>query len=176
MGADYSLLAPLGRRTRGGTPLWSLLLQMAICLAMVWSVGTQQGRDLLNEIFEFVGVARMATEDDWGRGGFEPLLKITAPIFWLFFLMTGLAMFVLRLNDPGVERPFRTPLFPLVPLLFCAMCGFGLHSGINYAGQLGLVGAGLVLLGIPFYVFSRRSNVAAGQAGSAVPAVLPRDR
>jgi basic amino acid/polyamine antiporter, APA family len=178
MGADYSLFAPLGRRTRGGTPLWSLLLQMLICLAMIWSVGTEMGRDALNEVFEFVGVPRVAASD-WGRGssgGFETLLKISAPIFWLFFLMTGLAMFVLRLNDPGAERPFRTPLFPLVPLLFCAMCAFGLHSGINYARQFGLVGGGLVLLGIPFYVFSRRSNVAAGQVPSPPPPPAPDDK
>jgi amino acid transporter len=168
MGSDYSLFAPLGRWSRGGTPLWSLLLQMLVCLAMVWSVGTPAGRDAINEVLSWIGVAPVVGERGWGRGGFEPLLKITAPVFWLFFLMTGLALFVLRLNDQNIERPFRVPLFPFVPLLFCAMCGYMLHSGINYAGQLGLVGGGLVLLGIPLYVFSRRSNVAAGAAPPAV--------
>jgi amino acid transporter len=174
MGADYSLFAPLARWSRGGTPLWSLLLQMVICLAMIWSVGTPSGRQALNEAFAWIGVAPVGARD-WGRGGFEPLLKITAPIFWLFFLMTGLALFVLRLNDRGIERPFRTPLFPIVPLLFCVMCGYMLHSGINYAGQLGLVGGGLVLLGIPLYVFSRRHNVAAGATTSAPPDFTQRD-
>jgi amino acid transporter len=168
MGADYSLFAPLARRTRGGASPWALGLQLLVCLAMIWSVGTSAGRDALNEFFAWLGIATVRP-GDWGRGGFEPLLKITAPIFWLFFLLTGLALFVLRLNDRHLERPFRVPLYPLTPLLFCATCAYMLHSGVNYAGQLGLVGGGLVLLGIPLYVFSRRSNVAAGAA-----TVLPR--
>ena len=161
MGADYSLFAPLARRTRGGASPWALGLQLLVCLAMIWGVGTSAGRDALNEFFAWLGIARVKP-GDWGLGGFDPLLKITAPIFWLFFLLTGLALFVLRINDRHLERPFRVPLFPLTPLLFCATCAYMLHSGVNYAGQLGLVGGGLVLLGIPLYVFSRRSNVAAG--------------
>jgi amino acid transporter len=155
LGADYSLFAPLGRWSRGlGTPLWSLLLQMLITLGMLVLVATTQGREALNWGLTSLGFREVTL---WFEGGFFPLLQCSAPIFWLFFLLAGLSLFVLRINEPGVERPFRVPLFPLVPLLFCATCGYMLYSGIQFAGQLGLVGAGLVLLGIPFYIFSRRS-------------------
>jgi amino acid transporter len=168
LGADYSLLAPLGRWNRAlGTPFWSLLLSLLITLAMIIAFGTKQGREGLNNLFEEIGVGRVGF---YAPGGFLPLLQCQAPIFWLFFLLSGLALFVLRLNEPQVPRPFRVPLYPVVPLLFCATCAAMLYSGLNFARQLALVGAALVLLGIPLYVFSRRSNVAAGPP----PAVLPR--
>ncbi|MCC6417892.1 MAG: amino acid permease [Gemmataceae bacterium] len=159
LGSDYSLFAPLGRWSRGlGTPIWSLLLQMLITLSMLVMVGTPQGRGYINEGLSWLGFEEVTR---WYAGGFFPLLQCSAPIFWLFFLMAGLSLFVLRINEPNVERPFRVPLFPIVPLLFCATCGYMLYSGIRFAGQLGIVGAGLVLVGIPFYIFSRRRNLAA---------------
>lgn len=161
LGSDYSLLAPLGRWNRNrGIPFWSLLVSLLITLAMVITFGTRQGREALDTVFEAIGVGK---GEFYAPGGFLPLLKASAPVFWLFFLLTGLSLFVLRINEPQVERPFRVPLYPVVPLLFCATCGAMLYSStVLFAKQFALVGAGLVLLGIPFYIFSRRSNTAAG--------------
>jgi amino acid transporter len=162
LGKDYSLFAPLGAWNKTlGTPVWSLLLQMLIALAMVGGVGTEEGQEYLNQVVEFVlgspphGAPRHLNWE--GEGGFNSLLRCTAPIFWIFFLMTGLAMFILRLNDPNIARPFHVPFFPVIPVIFCATCAYMIYSGINYAGKFGLVGLVLVALGLPFYVFSRRS-------------------
>jgi amino acid transporter len=172
MGADYSLFAKLGRWNRGlGTPLWSLLLQMVVTVTIVILFGTPQGRKGLNEVFKAIGVGEVGF---YAPGGFLPLLQASAPVFWLFFLLAGLSLFVLRINDPHIERPFRVPLYPVIPLLFCISCGAMLYSSILFAGSLGLVGAALVLLGLPFYVFSRRSNTAAGQV-EPNPQELPVD-
>jgi basic amino acid/polyamine antiporter, APA family len=54
-----------------------------------------------------------------------------------------------------VERPFRTPLYPLCPLLFSATCGYMLYGGIRYAGSLGWVGLALLAAGLPVYWVSR---------------------
>lgn len=127
---------------------------MVIALLMILSVGTKFGQEMLNEGLYYLGQQRVS----WaGQGGFYLLLRCTAPIFWLFFLMTGLPLFQLRLRDRDVPRPFPVPLFPLLPLIFVATCGYLLYSGINYAGGLGFVGVVLVLAGLPFYVFSRRT-------------------
>jgi amino acid transporter len=158
MGSDYSLFHPLSLRSGAtGSPVCSLLLQMVISLLMVLSVGTEEGQHLLNEALQWLG----QTPVNWaGKDGFSTLLQCTAPIFWIFFLLTAFAVLILRINEPEVPRPFRVPLYPLLPLIFCLYCGYMVYSGINYAGSLGLVGAVLVLLGFPFYVFSRRSAAA----------------
>lgn len=178
LGSDYSLFAPLGKWSRVlGTPVWSLLVQMLITVGIMVLVGTQQGKNLLNQGLDWLGQAPVAV---WGSNGFLPLLAISAPIFWIFFLLTGLSLFVLRINDPHIERPFRVPLYPLVPLLFCATCGYLLYSGIGFANLFGVaaIGAGLMLLGVPFYIFSRRRDAAPPEpaAQPPAPALAPRGR
>lgn len=156
MGSDYSLFAPLSVRSSvTGSPIISLLVQMVISLLMVLSVGTELGQWLLNEGLTWLGQSPV----NWaGKSGFGTLLQCTAPIFWIFFLLTAFAVFILRINDPDVPRPFRVPLYPLLPLIFCLYCGYMVYSGVNYAGSLGLVGTALVFAGLPLYVFSRRSS------------------
>jgi APA family basic amino acid/polyamine antiporter len=44
------------------------------------------------------------------------------------FAMVCLTVLYLRFAEPALKRPFRTPLFPLVPLLGAAMCLFLLMS------------------------------------------------
>jgi amino acid transporter len=155
LGQDYGLFAVLAPGPGGRSPVASLIVQLLFTLLMVLTVGTTQGREFLGEALKYVG--QELREQDWvGPGGFLPILKMTAPIFWLFFLMTGLAVFWLRINEP-IDRPFPAPLYPITPLIFCAMCAYMLYSGINFAGNLGWVGAILVLAGMPLYVFSRRT-------------------
>jgi len=65
-------------------------------------------------------------------------------VFWLFFLLTGLALFALRLREPDITRPFKVPWYPFTPLLFCISCGYMLWASLVYTG-IGAT-AGLVLL------------------------------
>jgi amino acid transporter len=95
------------------------------------------------------------------NGGFETLLACTAPIFWLFFLATGVSLFVLRERDRDRDRPFKVPLYPELPLVFCLSCGYMLYSSIDYAltrgwkGGLVLLGVLPLLIGFPLYRLSR---------------------
>ena len=61
------------------------------------------------------------------------MVEFTAPVFWFFFMLSGIALLVLRRRDPGRARPFRVPLYPVLPLLFIATCAYLLYSSITYA-------------------------------------------
>ena len=55
---------------------------------------------------------------------------------WLFvpiFMLSGIAVFVLRMKDPTTARPFRVPLYPVLPLIFVLTCAYLLYSSITYA-------------------------------------------
>jgi amino acid transporter len=93
-------------------------------------------------------------------GGFDTLVAGTAPVFWAFFLLTGISVFVLRNKDRGIQRPFTAPLYPVVPLIFCLMCGYMLYSSIDYAGWLSLLGIVPLAIGVPLYFLSRQTNPA----------------
>ena len=69
------------------------------------------------------------------RNSFAMMVEYTAPVFWFFLLLVGISVFVLRRRDAHRERPFRVPLYPLTPLVFCAVCIYMLHSSLVYTGR-----------------------------------------
>jgi amino acid transporter len=92
------------------------------------------------------------------RRGFETMVEYTAPVFWTFILLTGIALFVLRRREPGRPRPFRVPFYPLTPLVFCATCAYLLYSSLAYTGFGALLGVAVVAVGaVVLLVSSRRS-------------------
>ncbi len=168
VGADHRAFALLGTWSANSTaPVRSLLVQGAITVAMILSLGTESGRQYIDWQLSRIGAA--AVPWDRYRGGFETLYAASAPIFWLFFLSTAVAYFRLRVVDRDLERPFTAPLFPLCPLLFIGMCVFGLYSATTYAAPLLPLIVGPFLLGVPLYFLSRRAD--AGR-----PADIPADR
>ncbi len=124
LGQDFHLLGFLGRwRERENTPTNALLLQGAIASVLV----------LLGTLT---------------RKGFATMVDYTAPVFWSFFLLAGLSLFVLRVREPEVARPFRVPLYPFTPLFFCATCVYMLRSSIAYTGIGALVGLAVLSAGV----------------------------
>jgi basic amino acid/polyamine antiporter, APA family len=79
------------------------------------------------------------------KDGFSTMVEFTAPVFWFFFMLSGIALLVLRGCDPERARPFRVPLYPVLPLLFVATCAYLLYSSITYAQSKN---AGYVALGV----------------------------
>jgi basic amino acid/polyamine antiporter, APA family len=67
------------------------------------------------------------------KDGFAAMVEFTAPVFWLFFMLSGVALFILRRRDPAAPRPFRVPLYPVLPLLFVLSCAYVLYSSIMHA-------------------------------------------
>jgi basic amino acid/polyamine antiporter, APA family len=133
-GADHSLFAPLARWSkRWGTPVIALVVQLVVC------AGT---------------IAVMA---GWVREAetFNRLITGTAPCFWLFFLATGVAFFVLRAKDPGIERPFSAPAYPLTPLIYCGFCGLMVVGSVLGSPIDAGAWLGVLLLGVPLYWLSR---------------------
>ena len=89
------------------------------------------------------------------KDGFSAMVEFTAPVFWFFFLLTGLALFVLRFREPTIARPFKVPLYPILPIVFIATCGYLFYSSVTYAQSKQAVSialyvmlAGLILWGL----------------------------
>ena len=155
MGDDHAAFASLGRwHARLGVPARALIAQAAVSLAWIAAVGTRAGRASLDALTAALALPPLP----WQRfdGGFDLLVASTAPIFWLFFLATGIAVLVLRVREPHAPRPFRVPGYPLTPLAFCASCAFMIEASLRYAGALALAGLIPLALGLPVYWLSRR--------------------
>jgi amino acid transporter len=157
LGADHRLFALLGRwHPTLKTPLWALAVQSGVTLAMIVLVGTDVGHRAIDTALSFVYLNQIPWKNY--RDNFETIVSGTAPVFWAFFLLSGLSLFALRQRDPDIERPFRVPLYPLLPLVFCCTCGYMLYSAIDFAKSIALIGAVPLAVGLPLYALSRRTT------------------
>jgi basic amino acid/polyamine antiporter, APA family len=84
----------------------------------------------------------------WTGGGFRAMVEFTAPVFWLFFLLTGIALFILRRRASAVPAPYRVPLYPVLPALFCATCAYMLWSSLSYVYSQSLGGFNAAWIGV----------------------------
>jgi APA family basic amino acid/polyamine antiporter len=94
----------------------------------------------------------------WGT--FEDLITYTVSVEWIFFTFAAAGIFIFRKRMKDVERPYKTWGYPVTPLIFIAIISwFVINMFINKPLHTGL-GLGLVLLGIPVYIFFKRKNSA----------------
>jgi len=109
LGRDWPLLAFIGQwhGTRH-VPVVAFVVQGAIALGLV-AFGALQ------------------------KDGFSAMVEFTAPVFWFFFMLTGVGLFILRFREPHVARPFKVPLYPILPLVFVVTCGYLFYSSVTYA-------------------------------------------
>lgn len=84
----------------------------------------------------------------WTKQGFKSMVEFTAPVFWFFFFLSGVALFVLRVREPRIDRPFKVPLFPLLPLIFCASCAYMLWASLSYVYSQSLGGLNAAWIGV----------------------------
>lgn len=160
LGSEHPLFAWLGRwHPRFQTPAWSLTMQALVSTSMIALVSTSAGQSVVNRVLTTVGLEPAA----WtGHGGFSTLVTCSAPLFWAFFVLSGCSLFVLRIRAAEVPRPFRVPLFPLLPAAFCTISAWMLYSSLSYLAEARLLGAfGLLALlpaaaGLPLYFVGRR--------------------
>jgi amino acid transporter len=125
VGADHPAYRWLGRWDESrGTPGRSLTAQALVTLAWVAGFGLYEN-------------------------GFERLVLFTAPLFWLFLMLAGASLYVLRGKEPDVPRAYRVTGYPLTPALFCLSSAYMLYASLTYAireGRTGGVWAAAVMV------------------------------
>jgi amino acid transporter len=146
-GADYPALKWLGTWNRNtAAPIAAIAAQATIAILLIALVGTSAGRAAFDSVLMTVGLNGLPWEIY--HGGFETLVAGSAPVYWLLTLLAAISLFVLRLRDRAIERPFRMPLYPLPGIVFCATCGYLLGASLIYAKWLSLIGFVPTALGI----------------------------
>lgn len=131
MARDLTLFPKVAEwNERGKTPANALIMQAAIALLLV-GIGTST------------------------RDGFQAMVDYTAPVFWGFLLLIGLALFILRWREPDTVRPFSVPLYPITPIVFCVTCAYMLHGSLAYTGFAAFIGVAVLLAGTPLLRFQR---------------------
>ncbi len=93
-------------------------------------------------------------------GTFEQLLTYVVFVGWIFYALGALAIFVYRRREPDRPRPFRTPGYPITPILFVLSAAAIVVNTIVTQPARAAVGLGMALVGVPvFYVWRARRAV-----------------
>ena len=107
--------------SRGGIPVYAMLAQ-SICAIVILFVTK------FNELYQYASVGLS-----------------------LFALLFVGAVYVLRLRQPDMERPFRVPGYPVVPAIFMAAILFAAVFAFKEWPRPSIYSLGSILLGIPVY-------------------------
>ncbi|MEK6985176.1 MAG: amino acid permease [Candidatus Thermoplasmatota archaeon] len=131
---DGALLRNMAKTSKHGTPAW------AIYFTAIWA-------SLLVM-----------------TGGYQQLVTMVVFGIFLFYIPTALAHMRMRgvrwLGFKGtkrdVERPYKTPLYPFVPIVFLLASIFVVVSILLTSMAQALIALGLMAIGIPAYFAQRR--------------------
>ena len=87
------------------------------------------------------------------------MVAYTAPVFWLFMLLVAISLYVFRSRETGEETHYRVPLYPVTPAILALTCLWMLYSSLAYAGWGSIIGAAILILGLPLLLLKRTAEV-----------------
>jgi len=92
-------------------------------------------------------------------GTYSQLLDYIIFAVLVFYILTILGLFVLRIKRPNAPRPYKALGYPFLPGLYLFMAAGICAALLRYKPQYTWPGLILVLLGIPVYLYWSRSKL-----------------
>jgi basic amino acid/polyamine antiporter, APA family len=89
-------------------------------------------------------------------GTFDQITTSVIFALWIFFALVGSSLFVLRRKLPAAPRRYRTPGYPVVPILFVAVAVWLVVNSIKAYPVESAAGLLLIAIGLPFYMYFHR--------------------
>ena len=125
IGEDYDFFKALGKTNEDGIPARAIWMQTALALLFVITAS------------------------------FESILIFSGFALALNNLFAVAGIFVSRLRHKEIERPYKTALYPITPLLYCALTLWTLtYLAIERPTEI-LASITIIIAGVVFYFFSR---------------------
>lgn len=82
---------------------------------------------------------------------FDMLTDLLLFVIWFFYTATFCAVLVLRKKEPELERPYKVPLYPIIPFIAILGGAYILINTLFTQTTLALGGIVLTLIGLFFY-------------------------
>ncbi len=120
MAKDGQLPLPLSKTNARKAPTTALLIQAGLTIIFVWTANSHNNAD---SVLVLIGI---------------PTTIIMASAI--------AGVMILRQREPDTKRPFRTPLYPLPPILFLGLSLWMLISTLQYKWQASLGSIALVIV------------------------------
>jgi len=103
-------------------------------------------------------------------GTYSNLLDYVIFAVLIFFTLTILAIFILRVRRPDIPRPYKAFGYPVIPMVYILTTTFIMIILLIYKPNYTFPGLVIVLLGIPvYYIWKRFSNNSVPVYGDETP-------
>jgi APA family basic amino acid/polyamine antiporter len=89
-------------------------------------------------------------------GRYDELATLVIFPSWILYGMTAASVIVLRIKRPEMNRPYRVPGYPVVPIFFVLVAVALLYSTLVNSPRESGIGLVLIIAGLPFYFFWKR--------------------
>lgn len=86
-------------------------------------------------------------------GGFDMLTDMLIFVIWIFYTLVFIAVIKLRKTEPDLHRPYKVPLYPIIPIIAILGGSFIVIMTLVNQFSLAMVGILLTLIGVPFYLY-----------------------
>ena len=126
IGEDFPALRFLSRKNSDGLPYIAIRSQSALAILFILS------------------------------SGFESILVFAGFTLALNSFATVVGVFVLRLQQPDLPRPYRTFGYPITPIIYLLLTGWTLGFVLYSRPAEGAFGLGIILSGALVYILSKR--------------------
>ncbi len=130
IGRDFSAFRWLGQENRYSVPANAVVLQITLTLLLIVT------------------------------STFDSIIIFSGAILALNSLVTVLGVWVLRMREPDLPRPFKVPLYPLPLIVFAALSLWTLVHLIDQRPLEGAMALGLIVAGLLFYAVSQKLQTA----------------
>jgi APA family basic amino acid/polyamine antiporter len=161
--AVTALVGPVGATLVAGTVVVStfgcniagIIAASRVCFAMAADRRFFPGAARVHPTYRTPHVALLITSG-WAAfltltGGYEALFTYVTFASVVFGVLGGVAIFVLRVKRPALQRPYRALGYPVIPALFVLGSLALVLNTLMERPTESIAGLGLVALGLPFY-------------------------
>jgi basic amino acid/polyamine antiporter, APA family len=84
-------------------------------------------------------------------GTFDQLTDYVVFASWIFYALVTSGLFVFRRRLPNAHRPYRTPGYPWLPIIFLICSLLLLANTLMTSPRESLIGLGFIVAGVPVY-------------------------
>ena len=84
-------------------------------------------------------------------GTFDQLTDYVVFASWIFYALVTSGLFVFRRRMPNADRPYRTPGYPFLPIIFLVCSVLLLVNTLVTSPRESLIGLGFIVAGVPVY-------------------------
>jgi APA family basic amino acid/polyamine antiporter len=89
-------------------------------------------------------------------GRYEQLYTMVIFSSWILYAMATASVLVLRRTQPGLNRPYRTLGYPVVPIVFVLVAITLLVQTMRTYPRESILGLVFIMAGLPFYFHWKR--------------------